>query len=50
LALVVTLAIGAVAFAGALYRARAPLQLSGMTAALRPRAVAPAASRPREAA
>jgi O-antigen/teichoic acid export membrane protein len=50
LALVVTLAIGAVAFAGALYRARAPLQLSGMTAALRPRAVTPAASRPREAA
>jgi len=50
MALVVTLAIGAVAFAGALYRARAPLQLSGMTAALRPRAVAPAASRPREAA
>lgn len=50
LALVVTLAIGAVAFAGALYRARAPLQLAGMAAEFRPRAVAAAAGRPREAA
>ena len=49
-ALAVTLAIGAVAFAAVLYRARAPLQLAGMAAVFRPRAMAAAASRPREAA
>jgi O-antigen/teichoic acid export membrane protein len=49
-ALAVTAAVGAVAFAVALYRARAPLRLAGMAAAFRPRALAAAAGRPREAA
>jgi O-antigen/teichoic acid export membrane protein len=49
-ALAVTVAVGAVAFAAALYRARAPLRLAGMAAAFRPRALAAAAGRPREAA
>jgi O-antigen/teichoic acid export membrane protein len=49
-ALAVTVAAGAVAFAAALYRARAPLRLTGMAATFRPRALAAAASRPRQAA
>ena len=52
-ALAVTLAVGIAAFAAALYLARAPLQLAGMFAALRARAVplrraSPAGRRPRQ--
>jgi O-antigen/teichoic acid export membrane protein len=50
LALAVTVGVGAVAFAAALYSARAPLRLAGMAATFRPRALAAAASRPRQAA
>jgi O-antigen/teichoic acid export membrane protein len=45
-ALAVALAIATVAFAAALYTARAPLQLAGMAAALRARAVPAATSQP----
>ena len=49
-ALAVTLAVGGAAFAAVLYKARTPLQLAGMAAALRTRAVPSAASHPQQAA
>jgi O-antigen/teichoic acid export membrane protein len=49
-ALAVTLTIGLVAFAVALYTARAPLRLAGMTSAFHARTVPEASSLPREAA